>query len=452
LAKERVKFVEGCEARDYGTMLGTKLFDMIEPFADYAFNKSHSVGYGFVAYQTAWLKANYPVQYLAALLTSVKDDKDKTAVYLSEARTMGIEVEVPDVNASSSDFVAHVDTETVGAPVPGGMGTIPFGLSAIRNVGEGLTAKVVEERERAGPFADFYDFCQRVDPLALNKRTLESLIKAGAFDKVGHPRKGLLQVFEQVVDRTLQQRKEADQGIMSLFGDLPVAGGFDDTRVPILDVEFEKKERLAHEKEMLGLYLSDHPLLGCEAALKRVTDCTIAELREGPPAEAVGFGEGRRGDSRWVGGVVTGLTRKYTKKGELMATFCLEDLQSAIQVLVFPRTMHEVGHLLVDDAVVCVKGRLDTRDDEPSVICLEVRVPDLVLDGGPPLRLKLPASSLSDDSVTRLKALLLEHPGTSAVFLHIDSLVLRLPPTFAVDQTGQLLGELRVLFGRDCLM
>jgi len=364
---------------------------------------------------------------------------------------MGIEVEVPDVNSSASDFVANVDPATLGGLVPGGTGTIPFGLSAIRNVGEGLTAKVVEERERGGPFRDFYDFCQRVDPLALNKRTIESLVKAGAFDKVGHPRKGLLQVFEQVVDRTLQQRKEADQGIMSLFGDSVGTGaGFDDTRVPIPAVEFDKKERLAHEKEMLGLYLSDHPLLGCEAALKRATDCTIAELREQPPSDGGGYGA-RGADSRWVGGVITGLSRKYTRKGEQMATFCLEDLQSAMQVLVFPRTLHDVGHLLVEDAVVCVKGRLDTRDDEPSMICLEIRVPDLVLDGGPPLRVKVPAGRFSDDGIARLKALLLEHPGDSAVFLHVDDLVLRLPSTFAVNLSGSLLGELRVLFGPNCL-
>ncbi|CAA9210655.1 MAG: DNA polymerase III alpha subunit [uncultured Acidimicrobiales bacterium] len=451
MARERAKFVVGCDATGYGVKLGNDLFDMIEPFADYAFNKSHSVGYGFVAYQTAWLKANYPVQYFAALLTSVKDDKDKTAVYLSECRTMGIEVEVPDVNASASDFVANITPGSVGSPLPGGTGTIPFGLSAIRNVGEGLTTRVVEERDRRGPFSDFYDFCQRVDPLALNKRTIESLIKAGAFDNLGHPRRGLLQVFEQVVDRTLQQRKEADQGIMSLFGELDVTGGgFDDTRVPIPDVEFDKKGRLAHEKEMLGLYLSDHPLLGCEGALKRATDCTIAELREQAPAD--GADGGRGGDSRWVGGVVTGLTRKFTRKGEPMATFCLEDLQSAIQVLVFPRTMNDVGHLLVDDAVLCVKGRLDTRDDEPSMVCLEIRVPDLVLDGGPPLRVRVPAGQLSEDGVDRLKALLLEHPGESAVYLHVDTLVLRLPAGFAVDLGGSLLGELRVLFGPDCLV
>ena len=135
-----------------------------------------------------------------------------------------------------------------------------------------------------------------------------------------------------------------------------------------------------------------------------------------------------------------------------MATFCLEDLQSTIEVLVFPRTMLEVGHLLVDDAVVCVKGRLNTRDDQPSMICLDVRVPDLVLDGGPPLRLRVPASQLSEEAVERLKALLAEHPGDSAVFLHVDTLVLRLPPVFAVDLSGPLLGQLRELFGPDCLL
>jgi DNA polymerase-3 subunit alpha len=455
MAKERVPFVAGCIAQGYEEKLGNDLFEMIEPFADYAFNKSHSYGYGFVAYQTAWLKANYPVQYLACLLTSVKDDKDKTAVYLSECRQMGIQVEVPDVNVSASDFEAIIDTDTLGQPWLGGAGSIPFGLSAIRNVGEGVTSLIVQEREKAGPFKDFYDFCQRVDPMALNKRTVESLIKAGAFDSVGHPRKGLLEVYEHIVDRTVVQRKEADQGIMSLFGDLDGGGAtFDEARVPVRDVEFDKKERLAHEKEMLGLYLSDHPLLGAEAALRRATDCTITELREST-ANDMGTPPGDRGgrnEARWVGGVITGLTRKYTKKGELMATFVLEDLQAAIPVMVFPRTMHDVGHLLADDVVVCVRGRLDTREDEPSLICQEVKVPELVLDGGPPLRISIPASAMNEGNVARLKALLTDQPGDSPVFLHVGTKILRLGQGFAADLTGNLLGELRVLFGPDCLI
>src|SRR3712207_2984077 len=221
MAAEREKFVAGCIRTGYGAELGEKLFDVIEPFADYAFPKAHAYSYGMVAYQTAWLKANHPVEYLAALLTSVKDDKDKSAVYLSECRALGVKVLVPDVNESASDFTARD-------------GTIRFGLSAVRNVGEGLVALMVLEREKGGPFVDFYDFCQRVDPAVLNKRSVESLIKAGAFDSLGHPRQGLLQAFERIIDGTLARRREREMGVLSLFGD--AAGGdapVHDERVPV---------------------------------------------------------------------------------------------------------------------------------------------------------------------------------------------------------------------------
>src|SRR4051794_16771450 len=313
MAKERTKFIEGCERTGYGADIGRKLFDIIEPFADYAFNKSHSYGYGFIAYQTAWLKAHYPVEYLAALLTSVKDDKDKTAVYLSECRTLGISVLVPDINLSVSGFAARD-------------ASIPFGLSAVRNVGEGLVERIVAEREANGPFTDFYDFCERVDPVVLNKRTVESLVKAGGFDALGHPRKGLCLVFEQIVDRTMERRRKEAEGQFDLFSMADDAGPVETgERVPIPDVEFEKLQKLAFEKEMLGLYVSDHPLLGAEARLRRHTDATISELRDAGEAGLGPVGEGREGrggpPARWVGGVVTGLVRKYTKKGELMATF-----------------------------------------------------------------------------------------------------------------------------------
>ncbi|MGH3308792.1 MAG: DNA polymerase III subunit alpha, partial [Nocardioides sp.] len=216
IAREREKFTAGCEASGYGAELGKQWFDIIEPFADYAFNKSHSFGYGFVAYQTAYLKANYPAEYLAALLTSVKASLEKAAVYLAECRTMGIAVEVPDINRSASNFTPMVDGDDL---------RIVFGLSAVRNVGEGLVGHIVAEREANGPFTDFYDFCQRVDTQVLNKRTVESLIKAGAFDDVGHPRKGLLAVFEQIVDHTVARRRERDMGIMTLFGDMGDGGG-----------------------------------------------------------------------------------------------------------------------------------------------------------------------------------------------------------------------------------
>ncbi len=292
IAAEREKFVAGCAAQGYGEQMGTDLFDIIEPFADYAFNKSHSYGYGLVAYQTAWLKAHYPVEYMAALLTSVKDNKDKTAVYLAECRSIGIEVVVPDVNASAAEFTPEMGED--------GRAKVVFGLAAVRNVGESLVERIVAEREAAGPFLDVYDFCRRVDPMVLNKRTMESLIKAGAFDSLGHPRQGLCLVMEEIVDRTLERRRELDVGIVSLFASVepdPAEGGdsgdWEGTRLPVPDEEFDKSVRLAFEKEMLGLYVSDHPLLGLEQALARHTDCPLSEVRDASePADGSYGGEG----------------------------------------------------------------------------------------------------------------------------------------------------------------
>ncbi len=436
MAQERAKFVAGCQRTGYGAELGEKLFDVIEPFADYAFTKSHAYGYALVGYQTAWLKAHYPTEYLAALLTSVKDDKDKTGVYLAECRARGIEVLVPDINVSSSDFTA--------LPQGPGRGAIPFGLSAIRNVGAGLVERIVAERERSGPFADFYDFCARVDPVVLNKRTVESLVKSGAFDSLGHPRQGLCLVFEQIIDRTLVRRREREQGVMSLFGDVSDGDGaalYDETRLPIPDREFAKEQRLAFEKEMLGLYVSDHPLKGVEAALRRHTDCLITELRD----------QGRDGDTRWIGGVVTSLARKYTKRGDLMATLVLEDLESAVEVWVFPRTMTEVGHLLVDDAIVCVKGRLDLREESPKLICLELKRPELGAEDNEELHLDIPTHALSEHRVDRLKRVLADHPGLSPVVLHVGTKVIRLAADHRVDTGHGLLAELRELLGPACL-
>ncbi len=461
IAAEREKFVAGCVATGYGEELGTRLFDIIEPFADYAFNKSHSYGYGLVAYQTAWLKAHYPVEYLASLLTSVKDNKDKTAVYLAECRSVGIPVLVPDVNRSYSEFAATPgDGDARSEGIAGR--AITFGLSAVRNVGEGLVSLIVSERERGGPFTDFYDFCQRVDPQVLNKRTIESLIKGGGFDSLGHPRMGLCLVFEEIVDRTVERRREQEAGVVSLFAALEpeqpgTTPGFADTRVEIPDTEFSKSQRLAFEKEMLGLYLSDHPLMGHEGSLSRLVDCTLAELRdvdlEAPatPGGAVGAGGFSEGQVRLVGGVVTDLSRRYTKKGELMATFVLEDLEASVEVFVFPRTMAEYGALLDDDAIVVLKTRVDLRDDQLKLVCMEVQRPELAPDGIGDLRITLPVNALTDRKVDGLKRLLTEHPGDSPVFLHVGDKVIRLPSEFNVDSRRGLVGELRVLLGPNAI-
>jgi DNA polymerase-3 subunit alpha len=433
IAKERTKFVAGCEAQGHSAEFGERIFDTIEPFADYSFNKSHTYAYGLIAYQTAYLKANYPVEYLAALLTSVKTNKDQTAVFLNECRQMGIDVLVPDVNESESDFSVHE-------------GKLRFGMSAVRNVGEGVVAQVVAARETGGPFVDFYDFCDRVDPAVLNKRTIESLVKAGGFDSLGHPRQGLVQVFETIVDTVIDRRRNEAEGQFDLFsaaGDAQVEAVVGH-RVEIPDVEFSKSQRLAFEKEMLGLYVSDHPLMGAERSLRRHTDTTLSELREG-----------REGELRVVGGIVTSLVRKHTRRGDLMGTFVLEDLGGVLEVMVFPRTMADFGHVLEDDAIVVVKGRLDLRDDSPKLVAMEILRPEIAIDGGPPVRIKVKLQALTDEKAARLKGILAEHPGDSPVFVHLEApektTVLRLGDDLLVDPGNGLFAELRVLLGADCL-
>jgi DNA polymerase III subunit alpha len=281
----------------------------------------------------------------------------------------------------------------------------------------------------------------------LNKRALESLIKAGSFDSLGHPRKGLLAVFERIADAALARRREAEAGIMSLFGDsAPEGGPTEIDRVEIPAVEFDKTDRLAYEKEMLGLYVSDHPLMGAQAALARHVEGTITEVKELP-----------EGATSVAGGVVTNLSRRYTKRGDLMATFVLEDLEATVEVFVFPKTMAEYGHLLTNDAIVCVKSRVDRRDDQAKLVALEITRPELVScgDGGPPVRLRVSASRLTGTFVGQIKRLLETHPGESPVLLHVEdgrrTTVLRLGSAFGVHAGNGLHAELRVLLGADAV-
>jgi DNA polymerase-3 subunit alpha len=438
ISKERAKFVSGCEANGHSKQFAEQYFDTIEPFADYSFNKSHSVGYGLVAYQTAWLKANYPVQYLAALLTSVKSNLDKAAVYINECRLLEIPVLNPCVNDSESDFAVRFGE---GETYPNG--AIRFGLSAVRNVGEGAAEMLLRARAD-GPFLDFHDFCDRVDAQALNKRGVESLIKAGGFDALGHPRQGLLTIFETCIDQALKRRREREQGTMSFF-DLDLGSdapsGFEQ-RIAIPDIEFDKQKRLALEKEMLGLYVSDHPLMGARRELARLAECSVAE-----------FVEMDDGAVRTLAGIVTGLARKYTKRGDLMATFIFEDLSAAVEAMVFPKTMQSVGPLLGDDVIVAVKARLDRRDDAPKLMVIDLTRPELHLDSGPPVRLQVRAGAFTAKKVERLREILRAHPGDSPVFVHLAGVeretVLKLDDEFGCDASTNLYAELRVEFGAD---
>jgi DNA polymerase-3 subunit alpha len=455
MAKERHAFEAGVVKTGYGELLGKQLFDIIEKFADYAFAKSHSFGYGLVTYQTAYLKAHYPVEYLACLLTSVKSNLDKAATYLADCRSMGIKVLPPDVNRSVSNFAALSADEVpddvslaVGSP-----GAITFGLSAVRNVGEGLVELLVAERVENGAFSSFHDFVERVPEPVLNKRTVESLIKGGAFDSLGHQRRGLLTVFEHIIDSTVSRRREREKGVMSLFGDWGDDSGTDgdssagdggfSERTAIPGLVFDKSDQLRFEKEMLGLYVSDHPLFGVEASLRRKVEHQLIDL---PMMDD--------GAQVVVGGIITNLARKFTKRGDQMAVFQLEDLDASIEVTIFPRTLTEQGHKLEDDLIVTVKGRLDRRDESRfGLIGQTVTVLTGLNDGpAPSLRLRLPSTTLDELRIQRLKRILRDHPGESLVMVDIgQGRVLKLSDEFRVD-LDRSVGELRMAFGHEAVL
>ncbi len=423
MREQEEKFVAGCLANDHDEALAKELFGFIEHFAGYGFNRAHSAAYSLVAYQTAWLKAHYPAEYMAALLTAVKRDKDRTALYLHECRTMGIRVLVPDVNRSELDFSA-VD------------GEITFGLSAIRNVGEAVVELILAERTESGPFTGFQDFVNRVDVAVLNKRTIDSLIKAGAFDSLGHARRGLFDRYLELLDATVSRRRAEEMGQFSLFAE--GNGEVQEVTVEISDEEWDKRVQLGFEKEMLGLYVSDHPLLGVERALQTMCTTTIPGLWEQEDKSRV-----------TIGGIVGSITRRYTKAGDPMLFFTFEDLQGSTEVVCFPRVVAEYGPFVREDAVLIISGRVDHRGDEVKFIGQEIREPDLSDDDM--VRLRVPATRLSRNMVDRIRAALSNHPGSAPVFLHMTAdegeKVIRLGDDHRVEPRSALFAELRELLG-----
>jgi DNA polymerase III subunit alpha len=431
MAAEEPRFIVGCQRSGLDEAEARKLWSLIQPFADYSFNRAHSASYAYIAYQTAWLKAHYPVEYMAALLTSVKDRKDDKPKYLHMARRMGIDVLLPDVNSSDRDFTA------VG-------NSIRFGLSAVRHVGEGVVDKIVEARRTKGDFESFYDFCRKVDYICLNKKTVESLAKAGAFESIGHSRKGIVETFEAICADVISHRKHEEAGQFSLFvgeGD-PGSPANHDGPIP-LD-EYPKEVLLAFEKDMLGRYVSDHPLLGVEGLLARMTDAPVSAL--------VDRGQG---DVLTIGGMVAGISKRVTRRGEVMLLLNIEDLSGAVvEVIVFPKTAEQYAPLLRADAILLIKGRTDrdVRDDSMKFIAMEVHEPKL---GDVPLVINLPVETCTPRVVDQLKDVLSNHPGSTQVFLQLAKsqkrTVLKLGSQFWVDTSNGLHAELKALLGPDAL-
>jgi DNA polymerase III subunit alpha len=436
LDKQYVAFEAGMRERGYSAGAVKTLWDILLPFSDYAFNKAHSAAYGLVSYWTAYLKANYPAEYMAALLTSVRDDKDKMAVYLNECRRMKIQVLPPDVNESAANFTP------VGRD-------IRFGLTAIRNVGGNVVDKIVEAREHKGRYEHFNDFMDKVDALVCNKRVIESLAKAGAFDDMKHKRRALVSVHEEAVDRYATVKKDVGGGQDSLFDDLGAgAEAVFDMAVTIPDIdEWDKMTLLGHEREMLGLYVSDHPLLGLEHLLANGTDCTIGQLLLDE--------ERADGSMVTVSGLVTSVQRKITKRGDAWAMVSLEDLEGAIDVLLFPSAYQLASTLLQEDAIITVKGRLSRSKDQPELHGQEVSVPDLSDGPSGPVVISMPSTRCTPPVVEQLKDVLGTHPGVTEVRLRLmtknATTVMRLDDRLRVAPSPALFADLKALLGPHCL-
>jgi DNA polymerase-3 subunit alpha len=429
-------FESGMKERGFSPGAVKALWDTLLPFSDYAFNKAHSAAYGVVSYWTAYLKANYPAEYMAALLTSVRDDKDKSALYLGECRRMGIKVLPPDVNESAAEFTP-VGTD------------IRFGLAAIRNVGSNVVEAIAAARQEKGRFGSFEDFLRKVPAVVCNKRTIESLVKAGAFDSLGHARAGLVAIHEVYVDSLVDEKRHEAVGQDSLFA------GFDDVPAvelavlpPIPRGEWEKATLLAFERDMLGLYVSDHPLLGVEHVLARLVDAPIAQVMADETRPD--------GANLSVAGLITGLQFKTTKQGKPWAIATLEDLEGAIEVLFFPQTFEQVRNLLRQDLICVVRGRLNRRDDVATLYAMELTIPDVTEAPRGPVVISLPPTRLTGPVAEQLKGVLADHPGITEVHVRLEQpgkhTVLRLDDGLRVTASPALFGDLKHLLGPSCLV
>ncbi len=391
MSKEKEKFIQGVIDKDYGEELGIKLFDIINNFANYAFNKSHSYGYGLLAYQTAFLKANYPLEYFAALLTAAKDT-ERSAKFLSECRSHSVIVTIPDINKSIDDFIPYE-------------GKILFGLSSIRNVGITATQKILDERNINGLFKDFYDFCYRMDGL-INKKVIESLIKAGAFETFGYPRQGLLVVSSEIIGKISKEKKKENKD--------------HNINISIPDIEYDKKEKISLEKEMLGLYVSDHPLLKVDEEFFNQCDVKISELNNIPHNDFVN-----------VGGVITNIQKKRTRKGDLMGIFNLEDLEDSIEAIIFPQYLQSLDDKLNDDGVVVLNARVDTRDETPKLIVQNITPFTFEKDAkGIIFRM---SKKLFDKKYQTILDIIKNNPGDKIVSFQVENIIYRMPNHMSID-------------------
>ena len=441
LDKQYATFHDGMISNGYSEGAVKALWDILLPFSDYAFNKAHTAAYGLVSYWTAYLKAHYPQEYMAALLTSVGDNKDKLALYLNECRAMGITVLAPDVNESALTFTP------VGED-------IRFGMGAIRNVGANVVEGMVAAREEKGRYESFNDFLKKVPLQVCNKRTIESLIKAGAFDDLGHTRRSLSLIHEAAVDAAVAVKRKEAAGQFDLFGSLGMDDALgDELTVTIPDVpEWDRREKLNFERDMLGLYVSDHPLRGLERALSDAASHSVHDI----------IGEDshvRDGETVTIAGMLTGVSRRIAKSsGNQYASVELEDPSGAtITVMFFSRAYETMGAALADDLICSIRGRVQRRDDgSVNMSAQELQILEISDDGrAAPITIVVPEYLVTEANLKELKETLRDHRGTADVRMLVrtrdkEQLVL-LDASVRVEPNPSLFGEIKTIFGPSCI-
>ncbi|MDI3194824.1 DNA polymerase III subunit alpha [Pseudarthrobacter sp. AL07] len=437
LDKQFAGFSQGMQDNGYSMAAVKTLWDILLPFSDYAFNKAHSAAYGVISYWTAYLKAHFAPEYMAALLTSVGDDKDKSAIYLNECRRMGITVLPPDVNESALNFTP-VGTD------------IRFGMGAIRNVGVNAVEAMVVAREKEGAYTSFKDYLMKVPAVVCNKRTIESLIKAGAFDSLNHHRRALAMIHEEAIDSVITLKRNEAIGQFDLFAGFEEAESEASLSIEIPDLpEWEKKDKLSFERDMLGLYVSDHPLQGLEGLLSQHADQSITSIigEDGPHDGAI----------ITISGMITSLSRRIAKaSGNAYARAEIEDLGGSMEVMFFGQVYGPIASVLAEDLIVVVKGRLQRRDDGAVALnCMELSVPDLSEGTNGPVLISMPTHKATEAVVTELGDVLRNHRGNSEVRLHLQgdtrTEVMGLPVHLRVNPSPSLFGDLKVLLGPTCL-
>jgi DNA polymerase-3 subunit alpha len=430
MASLKPRFIEGCAANGVDAKVAADMWDENERSAEYSFNKSHAACYALISYRTAYLKANYPAEYMAALISSVMDTKDKVPFYVAECDSMGLEVLPPDVNSSQRDF-AVVE------------GKIRFGLSAVKNVGENAVRAIIEAREEDGRFLSVWDVAERVDAQHVSSRVLESLIRAGALDTTGDPRRGMLLVLDQAVQSGRKAQADRHAGQTNLFDgldDASVGGGGGGSHPPVPAGEFDKKELLAGERETLGIYVSSHPLTDIADQLTRKVDVPIRDL-----------GNRKEGETVTIGGLVSSVRQTMTKKGDPMAFVQLEDTTGVVEVVVFSKAFIASRMHLDQDKIIIVKGRVDQRGGgETKLVAFEVMPFDAVPVVGI-VRIEVDARTAPADAIERLRRICEEFHGDHPVVVDIrtsaGSRRLRLGPAFRVRPDQALFAEIQATVG-----